>query len=374
MTQVLVTGAQGFIGRHVMLALQAREGVTVTGVDRGTPADALDAAVCAADVVVHLAGVNRPEDPADFMTGNAGLTQRICAVAQRGGRAPLIVLSSSIQAAADNPYGRSKLAAEEAVAAWAAGGAGSAVVLRLSNVFGKWCRPNYNSAVATFCHAVATGAPYTVRDPAAIVPLVHVDDVVQAVLASLDERLPVGTVERREAGPVTPVSLGALTALIESFRASRETLRLPDFSTRFVQALYATYLSYLPGDGFAYDLKLFTDPRGTLAEVLKGDGFGQIFVSRTKPGITRGNHWHHTKVEKFLVVEGEAVIRFRKVDSAEVLSYAVRGDRFRVVDIPPGYTHSIENTGTTDMVCLFWASEIFDPARPDTRFEDVLRA
>ncbi len=374
MMRVVVTGAAGFVGRHVMLAMQAREGVEVIGVDRTTTPDALVSAVESADAILHIAGVNRPQDPTEFTTGNTELTRIICDVAARGARAPVLVLTSSIQATGTSDYGVSKRDAERCVEAWATGGAGSAVALRLSNAFGKWARPNYNSAVATFCNAIANGLPFSVRDPAAEVPLVYIDDVIAAIIAVLDAPPVRGTFELREALPITRITLGDLTALIESFRASRETLRTPDVTTRFVQALYATYLSYLPGERFGYDLPLFMDARGTLAEMLKNPAFGQIFVSRTKPGITRGNHWHHTKVEKFLVVEGEAVIRFRLVGTDEVIAHSVSGKRFHVVDIPPGYAHSIENTGTTDMVCLFWASEIFDSSRPDTRYEDVLLA
>ena len=374
MTVVVVTGSKGFIGRHVVLALQARDGVEVVAAEHATSPDVLAAAVRRADAIVHLAGVNRPADPADFERGNTELTTAICEAAAAGGRAPVIVLSSSIQALSESAYGRSKLRAERVLEDWASAGCGAAVVLRLSNVFGKWCRPHYNSAVATFCHAIANEQPYSVRDPAAEVPLVYIDDVVAAILDALDAPPARSGLVRSAPAPITRITLGELTTLLESFRASRTTLRSPDFTTRFAQALYATYLSYLPGAEFGYDLPLFTDARGTLAEMLKNPAFGQIFVSRTKPGITRGNHWHHTKVEKFLVVEGDAAIRFRRVDSDEVITHRVSGTRFRVVDIPPGYTHSIENTGATDMVCLFWASEIFEPERPDTRYEDVLRA
>jgi UDP-2-acetamido-2,6-beta-L-arabino-hexul-4-ose reductase len=372
--RVVVTGAAGFIGRHVVLALRGRAGTTVEGFDVGDDRDALLAAVREADAVVHLAGVNRPKDPAEFRTGNADLTRAVSEAMAAGAPGRTFVLSSSIHAAGDTAYGASKREAETAVAEWAAAHGGRGAVLRLSNVFGKWCRPNYNSAVATFCHAIANGLPFTVNDPAAIVTLLYVDDAVAAILGALDAPPASGTSALLEPGPVRRIALGDLVALIESFREQRTSLRLPDFGDRFVVSLYATWLSYLPGADFAYGLTMHADPRGELAEWIKGPGFGQVFVSRTRPGITRGNHWHHTKTEKFLVVEGDAVVRFRRVDDGTVIEHPVSGREFRVVDIPPGYTHSIQNVGTADMICLFWASEIFDPARPDTTAEAVLHA
>ncbi|MEI6813807.1 MAG: NAD-dependent epimerase/dehydratase family protein [bacterium] len=371
---VVVTGSAGFIGRHLMLALSSRPDTTVIGRDVQDDAASLIAAVRDADVIVHAAGVNRPQSEDEFRTGNTDLTKAVCDAASAGGRRPLVVLTSSIQAAGDSPYGTSKRDAEAVVTAWAAAGHGRGVVLRLANVFGKWCRPNYNSAAATFCHAIANGLPFHVSDPAREVPLLCVDDIVAAVLRHVDAPPAVGTTQHESPGPVVPITLGNLVSTLEGFRDSRTTLRIPDFSTRFIQQLYATYLSYLAPDNFGYDLPTNHDPRGFLAEVVKQSSFGQIFVSRTRPGITRGNHWHHTKTEKFLVVEGEAVIRFRRIDGEDVIEERVSGAAYRVVDIPPGYTHSIENIGTTDMVCLFWASEIFDRDRPDTHPEAVLRA
>lgn len=260
-------------------------------------------------------------------------------------------------------------------------------------MFGKWCRPNYNSVTATFCHNIAHDLPISISDPNRELDLVYIDDVVAAFIAVLEEKSEVrsqkaAAVEFREVPRSFKVTLGELAARIRSFRESRRTLVLPDFSDDFNRCLYATYLSYLDGPDFAYRLDQKTDPRGTLAEFVKSATAGQIFVSRTKPGVTRGNHYHHTKTEKFLVVEGEAVIRFRSVASqgqgakgeeerrtsnvehpglnAEVIEHKVSGREFRVVDIPPGYTHSIENVGSGELVTLFWASEVFDPERPDT--------
>jgi UDP-2-acetamido-2,6-beta-L-arabino-hexul-4-ose reductase len=366
---VLVTGAAGFLGKNLVVALKARKDVELTEVDVGTPAGVLDAALGKADVVFHLAGVNRPEKVEEFATGNAGLTEELCAALERKGRRPKVVLSSSIQAERDNPYGQSKRAAELALQRFGERTGAEAVVYRLKNLFGKWCRPNYNSVTATFCHNLAHDLP--IQIPAAVVDLTYVDDVVQAFLGELDAPPRPGF---RFAEPLASheVSLGELAETIRGFRAHRATLRLPDYSSPFVRALYATYLSYVEPGEHGYQLDIKADARGSLAEFVKSPHFGQIFISRTKPGITRGNHYHHTKTEKFLVVQGEGLIRLRQIHGPDVVEFRVRGEEYRVVDIPPGYTHSIENVGAGEMVTLFWSSELFDTARPDTFFDPVL--
>lgn len=370
-TKILVTGSQGFIGKNLVSHLARREDVEVLAIDQENGPEELSSAVAAADFVFHLAGVNRPQHEAEFRAGNAELTRQVCeGLAKAGSRAP-IVLSSSVQAELDNPYGLSKRAAEAALT-WYAGQGGRAVVYRLTNVFGKWCRPNYNSVVATFCHNVAHGLAITISDPARELDLVHVDDVVRCFVAELAFDEP-GLVSR-EASPAFSVTLGRLAEFIRSFPQIRTNLQVPDFGDEFVRKLYGTYLSYLPAGAFAYELEKKCDNRGCLAEFVKAAAFGQIFVSRTLPGITRGNHYHHTKTEKFLVLEGEALIRFRHILSGDVIEYPVHGEEFKVVDIPTGYTHSIENVGQGELVTLFWASEIFDPARPDTEFLKVLDA
>jgi UDP-2-acetamido-2,6-beta-L-arabino-hexul-4-ose reductase len=271
----------------------------------------------------------------------------------------------------ENSYGESKRAAEQAVHEYVKIG-GRAAIFRLPGVFGKWSQPNYNTVVATFCHSIARGQPVTISDPTKVIELVHVDDVVEACLAAASPAPSAGECRASFVGAVEKISLGGLAALLKGFKDSRSNLRLPDLSSRFVHNLYSTYLSFLPEDDFAYSLVKKTDPRGSLAEFLKSPHFGQIFVSRTLPGATRGNHYHHAKTEKFMVVEGTGLVRFRKIGTSEVLAYPISGGEYRVVDIPPGYTHSIENTGPGEMITLFWASEIFDSARPDTYFESVL--
>jgi UDP-2-acetamido-2,6-beta-L-arabino-hexul-4-ose reductase len=282
------------------------------------------------------------------------------------GRNPLIVLSSSIQAALDNLYGLSKRKAEEIVLNFSNNRRTSTFAFRLAGVFGKWCRPNYNSVVATFCHNIARSLPIAISDPAREIDLVYIDDVVDAFIGIMEDHMPASDGKYCLVEPTYRISLGELAETIRGFRESRISLSVPDVNDPFVRALYATYISYLPRDSFAYTLTQRADPRGELAELLKSPNIGQIFVSRTRPGITRGHHYHDTKVEKFVVLEGDAVIRFRHILGEDVIEYPVSGREFRVVDIPPGYTHSIENIGRDDLIVLFWATEIFDPDIPDT--------
>jgi UDP-2-acetamido-2,6-beta-L-arabino-hexul-4-ose reductase len=382
--KVLVTGARGFVGRNLVVLLGKQSGVEIIGYDLDNPKLVLSEGLATADVIFHLAGINRPEKPDDYETGNAGFTRELCEQLQLLGRKPSIIFSSSIQAALGNPYGVSKRRAEEALVEFSRRTGARVVTFRMKNVFGKWCRPNYNSGVATFCHNIAHNLPITISDRANSINLVYVEDVCDAmmeaagIVKSPHNHFISGTDSFfADVIPSFKITLGNLVDTIQAFKDSRSSLQVPDFNDPFISRLYATYLSYLAESNFAYGLDIKTDNRGSLAEFLKSSSFGQIFVSRTKPGITRGNHYHHTKTEKFLVVQGEAVIRFRKIGEErreqrlEVIKYRVSGKDFRVVDIPPGYTHSIENVGEEEMVTLFWADEIFDPERPDTYFEVV---
>ena len=371
MKHILVTGSCGFIGQNLISALQVDPDVALLTFDlENTPAD-LANALDQADVIFHLAGVNRPKDPQEFATGNTGLTQSICQHLIAKGRKPQLVMSSSVQAELDNPYGVSKRQAEEAVQQYAAKTGAAVVIYRLPNVFGKGCRPNYNSAVATFCHNIAHNLPITVNDPKVALKLVYIDDVVEEFLRVLA----VGPT-RQGAFCAVPtvhaVSLGEIVDLLYSFRQSRTDLQVPNQADPFTRKLYATYLSYLPADQFSYPLKMNVDARGSFTEFLKTKERGQVSVNISKPKITKGNHWHHTKNEKFLVVSGRGIIRFRRVGSAEsgagsgIVEYPVSGEKLVVVDIPPGYTHNIENTGDTDLVTVMWANEPFNPQKPDT--------
>ena len=364
---ILITGARGFMGKNLRSALTGRYGDAhrLMLLDMPHTEEELLAAAAEADFVFHLAGVNRPTDPADFQKGNADFTRQLLTLLKERGKRPPVLLSSSIQAALENPYGQSKLSAEQAVADYGRE-TGSAVYLyRLPNVFGKWSRPNYNSAVATFCHNVARGLPITVNDPSVTLRLVYIDDVVEEFLRAMEGQ-PHREGEWCTVQPVHEVNLGHMAELIQSFPALRDSLTAPDQSDPLVKKLYATYLSFLPPEDFSRPTVTHADQRGSFTELLHMGSRGQVSLNVSKPHITKGDHWHQTKHEKFIVLQGEGVIRFRKVGDSTVIAYKVSGENLTVVDIPTGYTHSIENTGDTDMLTLMWANEVFDPAHPDT--------
>jgi UDP-2-acetamido-2,6-beta-L-arabino-hexul-4-ose reductase len=370
--KVLVTGAKGFVGRNLIHTLENTSNTEILQYDIDTDISLLPEYTAECDFVFHLAGVNRPENPEDFMKGNFGFTSLLLDnLIQAGNKAPVLI-TSSIQAALDNPYGQSKKAGEDLIFQYGRENGVETYVYRMPNVFGKWCRPNYNSAIATFCHNIARGLPITVNDPSHRMQLVYIDDVVAELIrasageANKDPKDGFCYIE-----PVHSATLGEIVALLESFRDSRKTLDVPDMSDPLTKKLYATYLSYLPEKGFSYPLKMNIDDRGSFTEILRTADRGQFSVNVAKPGITKGNHWHHTKNEKFLVVSGKGVIRFRKVGSSEVTEYFVSGDKLEVVDIPTGYTHNIENIGDTDLVTFMWCNECFDPDHPDTVFLKV---
>jgi len=368
-TRILITGGRGFLGRNLATHLLERKDCETTIFDHKDSLDDLRNFLLKADVVFHLAGVNRPKDPIEFQQGNVGLTEQICQILQEGRCSPKIIFSSSTQAELDNAYGVSKREAETALKQFALETGAHIRIYRLKNLFGKWSRPNYNSVTATFCHNIANDLPIVISDPAREVELSYVDDVVAAFLAEID-----GQQDGDEAGADIPsccIQLGDLAGRIQAFHEMRTTLTVPDFSEWFNRALYATYLSYVPSTARQHNLEIKSDPRGSLAEFIKEKHFGQIFVSRTKPGVTRGNHYHHTKTEKFFVVEGDGLIRIRAIEGGPVAEYPVRGSEYHVIDIPPGFTHSITNVGTGEMVALFWASELFDPNHPDTYYLPV---
>ncbi|RJQ26471.1 SDR family oxidoreductase [Candidatus Parcubacteria bacterium] len=372
MKTVLITGAAGFIGRNLVAALKRRDDVCMILSDVNTDRAVLDAGLAKADLVYHLAGVNRPEDENEFVTVNTGVTEQMLERLMELGRTPLFVISSSAQAELDNPYGRSKKAAEEAVLKFSDKTGAPVCIYRFPGIFGKWSRPNYNTVVATFCHNLARGLDITINDPNREMELVYIDDVVAAFLRHLDGD-PDPARKRYRVGRTFRVTLGELADRIRRLHAIRETLTVPDLGDDLMKCLHATYLSFLPEGSFGYPVKLNTDNRGWLFELIKSPHFGQIFVSKTLPGITRGNHYHDTKVEKFCVILGQGVIRFRQIDSDRILEYPVDDRGIKVVDIPPGYTHLIENTGEGEMICLFWASQVFAPERPDTCFEPVIK-
>ena len=365
--KILVTGAKGFIGRNLCLTLEQMPDVEVLKYDLGDEAK-LDGYTAECDFVMHLAGVNRPKDPTEFKTGNTVFTEDILEKLAARQNPPPVLLSSSIQAALDNDYGKSKAAAEEAVRAYGEKTGAAVFIYRLANVFGKWCRPNYNSAVATWVYNIARDLPIMVRDPAATVTLVYIDDVVKSFVGCLEPRNTPNT--RNEILSVEPCytrSLGEIVELIKSFHDEPRNLMVPNQADGFTKKLYSTYLAALPEDKFSYPLTMHCDNRGSFTEALHSAERGQVSVNVSKPRIAKGQHWHHTKHEKFLVVSGKGEINFRIADdlSGKVITYKVSGVKLEIVRIPPGYTHNIVNVGDTDMVTLMWANEVFDPANPD---------
>ena len=378
---ILITGAGGFVGKNLVAELTARGYTSLLCFEKDDTPETLADYCRRAAFVVHLAGINRPKDPSEFYAGNAGLTDVLLSDLETAGDACPVLVTSSIQAALDNDYGKSKKQAEDAIFAHGSRTGAPVYVFRMEGVFGKWCRPNYNSVVATFCHNIAHGLPIQVRDPGYELPLVYIDDVVACILDAMER----GEAVRDEEGicrihPVHRTTLGTLAETIQNFARARggdaaralgtdglPTLAVPELAAgSFEKKLYSTYLSYLPADEFAYDLNMHCDARGSFTEFLRTPERGQVSVNISHPGIVKGNHWHHTKNEKFLVVKGEGVIRFRQIFSDEVIEYHVSGEKLQVVDIPCGYTHNIENVGEGDMVTVMWANEAFDPEHPDT--------
>lgn len=377
--RILITGAGGFIGKNLVLKLLEMKEYELLLFDKENSVEDLRGFISSADFIFHLAGSNRPINESEFREVNYELTEEIIRSLNEYKKQTPVVFSSSTQAELDNPYGWSKREAELALQKFSTDNGGSVIIYRLPNVFGKWCRPNYNSVVATFCNNIANDKPIEIHNPDKELQLVYVDDVVNAFISNLSLSTD-GDADYRNIEPIHNTTLGKLAEIIYSFRENRETFFLPDVADQFTKKLYSTYLSYLDKSDFSYKLRKQTDNRGSLTELLKSHKIGQIFVSTTEPGITRGNHYHHTKTEKFIVISGEAEIKFRLVappsnvsetDDDAIFLYKVSGDQPMVVDIPPGYTHNITNIGSTPLVTLFWANEVFDPQRPDTIFQKV---
>ncbi|MBQ7037066.1 MAG: NAD-dependent epimerase/dehydratase family protein [Clostridia bacterium] len=378
--QILVTGAAGFLGKNLVYALEnIRDGkdktrgispdITILPFDLDTPPEVLNEYCQKADFVYNLAGINRPEKEEDFMEGNFSFGETLLKTLEKHGNKCPVMLSSSIQATLDNPYGRSKKAGEDLFFSYAARTGAKAYVFRFPNLFGKWCRPNYNSAVATFCHNMARDLPITVNDRSHKMHLAYIDDVVDALLGLLE-----GKAEYDGDYCIVPTTyhttLGEIVEIIEACKECRKSLYVPNMQGLSMK-LYATYLSYIPPEKMAYPLTKHTDDRGSFTEIIRTLERGQFSVNVSKPGITKGNHWHHTKNEKFMVVSGKGVIRLRKIGEEKVHEFFVSGEKHEIVDILPGYTHNIENVGEGDLVTFMWANECFDPTRPDTFFEEV---
>ncbi len=368
--KILVTGAYGFIGKNLVAELKNRTYGEIFEYDKETAPALLEHYCREANFVFHLAGVNRPREQAEYMEGNFGFTSILLDKLKKHHNTCPVMLASSIQAALDNPYGKSKKAGEDLLFKYGQETGARVLVYRFPNVFGKWCRPNYNSAVATFCYNIVRGLPIKVNDPGVMMSLVYIDDVVKELIDALDgNENRVG--EFCEIPFVHTVTLGKIVDLLYSFKRSRKERSIPNMAEPFSKKLYSTYLTYLPEDHFSYELKMNVDNRGSFTEFIKTPERGQISVNISKPGITKGNHWHHTKNEKFLVVGGKGIIRFRKIGSNEIIEYYVSEEKLEVVDIPPGYTHNIENLGEGDMITIMWANEPFEPENQDTYYLEV---
>lgn len=361
--RIVITGADGFIGRNLTVRLGELGYTDIVGITRASSESDFQTALHGAGFVFHLAGVNRPKEVNEFSTGNSQLTEAVCRLLAAAGNKVPLVLSSSTQAELDNPYGLSKRAAEEAVFRYGDRTGAPAYVFRLTNVFGKWSLPNYNSAVATFCHNISRGLEIMVNDPGAPLRLVYIDDVLDAFVALLKAPHPSGFVV---AGPEYATTVGELANTIRGFAESRSTMITDRVGTGLVRALYATYLSFLPPKSFSYDVPRHADPRGVFVEMLKTPDCGQFSYFTAHPGISRGDHYHHSKTEKFLVIRGTARFGFRHIVTGERHEVVTRGGEGRIVETVPGWTHNITNIGNDEMIVLLWANEIFDRERPDT--------
>lgn len=366
--RILVTGADGFIGKNLVFRFREMLGITVLPFVRGDNESSLADLVSGCDAIVHLAGENRPTDDAKFFAVNAGLTVALCeAINQeycKNGRHVPIVMASSTQVEQDNSYGRSKLAGESAIQKLAADTSNPSYIFRLPGVFGKWCRPNYNSVVATFCYNIARDLPIQIIDPAKNLTLVYIDDVIDSIIAALETNN-IGLMHVK-AEKEHLISLNDLACQIRAFKNCRTTLESERVGNGLVRALYSTYLSYLPSDSFSYEVPQHADSRGIFVEMLKTEDSGQFSYFTANAGVTRGGHYHNSKTEKFLVVKGEALFRFKDLISNESVKIYSSGSKPEIIDTIPGWSHDITNIGKEELVVLLWANEIFDPKKPDT--------
>lgn len=369
MKKIIITGSNGFIGKNLFEHLYSKGSYNVETIIRGDSLENIKNKLQDVDTIFHLAGINRTKDENEFNQINHDFTKKIVEIAESGNKPYRLVFSSSTQAILDNPYGKSKLNGEVVLEKLVK--KGELIIYRLPGVFGKWCKPNYNSVIATFCYNIARDIPIHIRDQHHLLHLVYIDDVIKSFKDHIEKAIQPGLVLRPEISPIENITLGLLSEIINDFKLRRKILAIPDIGTPFIKKLYSTYLSYLPNDDFSNHADLKSDNRGSLFEIFKSDQNGQIFVSTTFPGVTRGNHFHHTKTEKFIVIQGQGIIRFRKLNEQEVIEYPVSSLKPEIVDIPPGYTHNITNTGTETMITLFWANEIFNPTLPDTYSREV---
>lgn len=378
--KILITGANGFVGKNLAETLKAiKDGKDKTRniliedvflFDIDSSKQELEEYTKRCDFVVNLAGINRPQKPEEFYEGNKGFIETLCSYLIKNRNKCPIIASSSIQVGKDNDYAKSKKEGEEYLKTFSQEHGNPVYIYRFANLFGKWCKPNYNSVTATWCYNIAHGIDIQINNPDVVLPLCYIDDVVNEIIECMKGNANYNG-EYHEVSPIHNISLGELAEILQRIRDSRKDLSILDQSDKFTKKLYATYLSYLPEDKFNYPLKMNVDDRGSFTEFIRTEEHGQVSVNISKPGITKGNHWHHTKNEKFLVVSGTGIIRFRKINDDKVIEYKVSGEKLEVIDIPTGYTHNIENIGDVDMVTIMWANEPFNPEKPDTYFEEV---
>ncbi|GGP09206.1 polysaccharide biosynthesis C-terminal domain-containing protein [Oceanobacillus neutriphilus] len=370
MINVTVTGAGGFIGKNLIDRLRREKGVKLKQYHHGDDLSLLHAYLNDSDIIYHLAGVNRPQNNDEFESVNKGLTESIVSYLIDHHKTPKIIFASSAQAAHDNLYGLSKKAAEDVLKAYSMKTGADVCIYRLPGVFGKWCKPHYNSVVATFCHEIAHDKDIEIHDADKMLELVYIDDVIDSFIDCLEQKKP----EKAFYNSINKtfhITVDGLAQKLYEIKKVRESLIIPDLSDKLTKYLYTTYLSYLDANNFSYKLPVHQDERGSLVELIKSHQAGQIFISTSRGGIVRGNHYHHTKVEKFCVLKGAAAIKLRKIDSDKLITYHVTDQNIEIIDIPPGYTHSIENVTDDEIVVMFWANELFDPDNPDTIYLDV---
>lgn len=368
MKTVLVTGAYGFIGKNLCVVLENNNFITLKYGTHHTK-EHLVSCVNKADVIVHLAGINRPENVDDFYSGNKVFTEYLSDLVSQSKKSTQIIYTSSTQASSDTDYGKSKKQAEEVLLKFHKKTNYPVSIFRLPNTFGKWSKPYYNSVVSTWCYNISRDMRLEINNLNQEIILSYIDDVVESIVFEINNQS--NEYKFVEINKIYKVTLGELALKIKAFNLSRKNLIMPSLEEDFDRHLYSTYLTYLPENEYAYSLEMKHDNRGWLAEFIKSKSMGQIFISKTNPGITRGNHWHHSKAEKFLVLDGEAIIKFKNIEKEEVFSYEVNGMKLQVIDIPAGYSHSITNTGTKELITLFWANEIFNIEIPDTSFLEV---
>jgi UDP-2-acetamido-2,6-beta-L-arabino-hexul-4-ose reductase len=368
--KVLVTGSNGFIGKNLLERLERIEDVEVIAFTRSNSLSELKQFIKDSDFIFHLAGINRPKNILEFYEGNQDLTQKIVDLVLKSGKKIPILISSSTQVEHNNDYGKSKLGSEVVLEAYARQSSVPVYIYRLPNVFGKWSRPNYNTVIATWCHNISRDISLKVNDETVALDLVYIDDVVDHFVRHLDENAKSGVIYP-EVSPVYRKNLGEIRDLLIDFKESRKNLLIPPVGRGFHRALYATYLSFLPTNQFSYEIRGYKDERGTFYEFLKTQDSGQFSISTSVSGVTRGNHYHNTKNEKFLVVKGEASIKLRQIHGDDIIEYNVSDKKMEVVEMIPGYTHDITNTGDSEMILLLWANEVFDREKPDTYYLEI---